>query len=58
MTISRSRYPDGLVIIPRGNPPPTSPAMLPIKASNGSEIRIDGDTYAEWPDGIVAWFFE
>jgi hypothetical protein len=56
MTILRSRYPRGLVIIPMGSAPSVSPATLPIKSSGGEEILIDGDTFVEWPTGLVAWF--
>ena len=56
MTILRSEYPQGLVIIPTGNSPTTSPAVLPIMSSSGDNILIDGDAFVEWPDGIVVWF--
>ncbi len=56
MTIPRSQHPQGLVIIPMGNPPAMSPAVLPIVSSSGTSILIDGDAFVEWPDGIVVWF--
>ena len=56
MTILRSQHPQCLVIIPIGNPPAISPAVLPIVSSSDASIMIDGDAFVEWPDGIVVWF--
>jgi hypothetical protein len=56
LTVRRSNFPDGLVVIPTRSPPATLPAILPLRLSSGEEILIENDDHADWPDGIVAWF--
>jgi len=55
-TIRRRDYPQGLVIVQTGHEPSTTSAVLPVKASTGSEVRVTSDTYVDWPDGFVIWF--
>ncbi len=55
-TVSRDDYPLGLVEIPTGHEPQTSPATLPIQASSGDDFRVTGDLWTECPDGFVIWF--
>ncbi len=55
-TVSRSAYPLGLVIVPTGHEPTTTPAILPILSTSSSEYRITDDTYVDFPDGFVIWF--
>jgi hypothetical protein len=54
--IRRADFPLGLVIIPHGHEPTTSPATLPVKTSSGSEVLVDGRYYVDFPDGFVIWF--
>lgn len=56
MTVQRSTYPDGLVVIPTGSPPESTPATLPLRLSSGDVILLKNDDHVDWPDGIVAWF--
>lgn len=56
-TVARSDYPRGLVIIPTGHEPASAPAVLPITASSGDKVGITSDTFVNWPDGFVVWFF-
>lgn len=55
-TVRQSEYPIGLVVVWTGHEPSTSPATLPIKASDGDDVRITGENAVEWPDGVVIWF--
>lgn len=54
--VNRGAYPQGLVVIPRGNEPSTTPADLPIKASSGDYVTVTDEWYVDWPDGFVIWF--
>lgn len=56
ITVLRSEYPDGLVIIPADNPPDGTPAILQLRVSSGEQMIIEDDDHVDWPDGIVAWF--
>jgi hypothetical protein len=56
VTVLRSEYPNGLVIIPNDSYPSTSPAILPMEASSGNSIEISNGLHQDWPDGIVALF--
>ena len=56
VTVLRSEYPNGLVIIPDDSYPETTPATLPMKASSGDSIEIPNTPHQNWPDGIVALF--
>ncbi len=54
--IRRADYPLGIVEIPTGHEPSTTPATLPILASSGDEVQVTGDNYVHFPDGFVIWF--
>lgn len=54
--IRRSEFPQGLVVIPTGHAPATTPATLPVVSSSGNSVQLTGDGFAEWPDGFVIWF--
>lgn len=57
LTVLRSEYPSGLVIIPYDTPPQGNSANLPMELSGGEEIRInDEGEHQSWPNGIVARF--
>ena len=56
LTVRRSTYPLGIVLIPTGSEPSDSPAVLPILASSGNQVSVTGDNYVEFPDGFVVWF--
>ena len=56
MTIYRSDYPEGLVIIPTDNRPTESTAVLPLRTSDGESISVGDDRHQDWPEGIVVWF--
>ncbi len=56
VTVLRSEYPQGLVIIPYDSEPETEPAMLPMEASAGDRIDISNSGHQNWPKGIVALF--
>ena len=56
LTVRRSTYPLGIVLIPTGSEPSVSPAVLPIVASSGNQVSVTGDNYVEFPDGFVVWF--
>lgn len=56
-TVRRADYPQGVVEIPTGNEPATSPATLPIIASSGDSVQVTGDLWTECPDGFAIWFF-
>jgi len=55
-TVRRTDYPLGVVEIPKGHEPATSPATLPIIASSGDSVQVTGDLWVEYPDGFVIWF--
>jgi len=57
MTVTRSAYPQGLVVLWIGGPtPPTSTATLPCERSSGQQVIVGDDDMQEWPDGFVIWF--
>ncbi|MCK4444776.1 MAG: hypothetical protein KAW09_09545 [Thermoplasmata archaeon] len=57
VTVLRSEYPNGLVIIPTDTPPEGNPATLPMEVSSGDSIVVNsGGDHQSWPDGIVARF--
>ncbi len=56
VTVLRSEYPLGLVIIPNDNHPEGSPADLPMETSSGQSIEISNHFHADWEEGIVALF--
>lgn len=56
MTIYRSDYPEGLVIIPTDNRPVGPTAVLPLRTSDGESIFVGDDRHQDWPEGIVVWF--
>jgi hypothetical protein len=56
LTVQRSNYPEGLVVITSDNPPATLPTILPLRSSSGDEIYLENDDHQEWPDGVVTWF--
>lgn len=55
-TVYRDNDPLGLVVIPNGHEPSTTPAILPIKASTGDAVVVTDEFYVDWPDGFVVWF--
>ena len=57
LTVTRSAYPQGVVVLWIGGPtPPTSTATLPCKRSSGQQVTVNGDDSQEMPDGFVVWF--
>ncbi|MFQ5885417.1 MAG: hypothetical protein ACE5IO_10005 [Thermoplasmata archaeon] len=57
VTVLRSEYPSGLVIIPTDTPPESVSAVLPMKISEGDVIEIENrGGHQSWPEGIVARF--
>lgn len=56
VTVTRSEYPEGLVIIPTGAVPSGDSAVLPMDASSENTIEIPNGGHQSWPDGIVARF--
>jgi hypothetical protein len=56
VTVLRSEYPQGLVIIPYDSPADTQPETLPMEASAGDRIEITNSGHQHWPKGIVALF--
>ena len=56
VTVLRSMYPQGLVIIPYASPPDIQPTILPMEASAGEKIEIENSGHQSWPKGIVALF--
>lgn len=56
-TVRRADYPLGIVEIPTGSEPATTPATLPIIASSRSSVHVTGDNYVAFPDGFVIWFY-
>lgn len=55
-TVNRSDYPQGLVIAQTGHEPSTIPAVLALLEAIGSQYKVTGDKYIEFPDGFVIWF--
>jgi hypothetical protein len=57
VTVLKSEYPSGLVIIPIDTYPNENPTTLPMKVSSGDSILInDEGDHQSWPTGIVARF--
>jgi hypothetical protein len=57
VTVLKSEYPSGLVVIPLDTHPNDNPATLPMKVSSGDSILINGSgDHQSWPEGIVARF--
>lgn len=57
VTVLRSEYPSGLVIIPTASPPQGESAILPMRVSSGDVIEIENrGGHQSWPEGIVARF--
>ncbi|MCK5291639.1 MAG: hypothetical protein KAR39_06455 [Thermoplasmata archaeon] len=57
VTVLKSEYPNGLVIIPTDTYPSENPTTLPMKVSGDDSIVInDGGDHQGWPNGIVARF--
>lgn len=56
VTVSKSEYPDGLVIVATENALSGESAILPMKVSSGEEILIENHDHSDWPEGIVAMF--
>ncbi|UCD92859.1 MAG: hypothetical protein JSV43_02765 [Methanobacteriota archaeon] len=54
ITILKSEYPSGLVIIPNDTPPDQDPAILPREVSSEDSIEITNSRHIHWPTGIVA----
>lgn len=58
VTVERSSYPEGLVIIPNDASLSGESAVLPMKVSSGETIEIPDGGHQSWPDGIVARFID
>jgi len=59
VTVRRSDYPEGLVIIPDGtNLTGTGSALLPMTVSSGDVIEVRNGGHQSWPDGVVARFID
>lgn len=58
MTVLRSSYPEGLVIIPNDSAPSGESAILPMEVSGGNVIEIANTGHQDWPEGIVARFID
>jgi len=58
ITVLRSQYPRGLVVIPSDSPPSGPSATLPMQVSNGDVIEISNGEHQDWPWGIVARFID
>jgi hypothetical protein len=57
LTVTRSAYPHGLVILwIEGPTPPSSTATLPLERSGGQQVILGDDKEQQWPDGFVIWF--
>lgn len=56
VTVLKSEYPSGLVIIPTDTPPEGESATLPMETSSGDSIEISNSGHQHWPNGIVALF--
>ena len=57
LTVTRSAYPNGLVVQWVGGPiPQTSAATLPLERSSGQQVIVGDDKGQDWPDGFVIWF--
>lgn len=58
VTVLKSSYPEGLVIIPSDNAPSGASAVLPMETSTGNVIEISNSGHQSWPQGIVARFID
>lgn len=58
VTVLRSSYPEGLVIIPNDAAPVVGSAVLPMEVSNGNIIEISNTGHQDWPEGVVARFID
>lgn len=58
VTVLRSSYPEGLVIIPNVAAPSGGSAVLPMEVSSGNIIEISNTGHQSWPEGIVARFID
>jgi hypothetical protein len=58
VTVLRSSYPEGLVIIPNDAAPAGGRAVLPMEVSNGNVIEISNAGHQDWPEGVVVRFVE
>jgi hypothetical protein len=56
VTVLRSEYPSGLVIIPTDTPPDDDPAILPMEASSEDSVVVSNSGHMHWPKGIVVLF--
>lgn len=56
VTVSRSEYPEGLVVIPHNTSLAGPSAVLPMMTSSGDTIVLPNGEHQSWPDGIVARF--
>jgi hypothetical protein len=56
VTVLRSSYPEGLVIIPSDAAPASGSAVLPMEVSNGNVIEISNTGHQDWPEGVVVRF--
>ena len=54
--IIRRQYTQGIVIIPTGNPPASTPATLPLFASGGAAYFADSGYFDDCPEGFIVWF--
>ncbi len=58
VTVERSTYPEGLVIIPNDASLRGESAVLPMEVSRENTIEISDGGHQDWPDGIVARFID
>jgi hypothetical protein len=58
ITIQRSEYPGGLVIIPDDTGLSGQSAVLPMAVSSADTMEIPNGEHQSWPDGIVARFID
>ncbi len=56
VTVNRSTYPEGLVVILTDTNLKDPTAVLPMKISSGDTIILPNGEHQSWPEGIVARF--
>jgi len=56
VTVERSQYRSGIVIIPTDTLPSGDSAVLPMKATSEDSITMENGEHQEWPNGIVVLF--
>lgn len=56
VTVERSTYPDGLVVIPNDVVLSGGSAVMPMEVSSGNVIEIANGSHQDWPHGVVARF--